>query len=189
MKSLFVRISLIAGFLLPFQLAWSDVHFLLEAGVHTGGDELIHVTFSDGSTASIKGGSLVTLGAGLAANITDKLELRFVENYKADSVNASNGSIDFTRWVSNLLLLYRVDKWKLGGGLTHHRNIKLKGDGVASVLNVNFDDAVGTVLEADYQFGPHAYFGGQYTNIKYPVTGLSSKVDGSSIGVVIGYVF
>lgn len=175
-------------FMAGSHLAAAEAHFALETGLHAGGDDLVTVTFSDGSTEDIDAGGLVSLGLGVAVDLREDLELRFMHNYKADSVTASNGSIDFTRWATHLSLMYRVDAWRFGGGLAYHSNIELDGDGVASVVSADFDNATGWLLEFNYFWGG-LYLGGQYTNIDYTYTGSSTEVDASSLGVVLGYQF
>ena len=189
MKPAILRWVIATCFLFCSNLVFAEARFLLEGGLHVGGDDLVTVTFSDGSTGDINAGELFTLGAGVSVDMGDAFELRFVYNYKADSLNASNGSIDYSRWVSNLTLMYKIDGWRIGGGLTHHRNIKLDGDGVASSIDVRFDNSTGYMLEVDYIWPSGLYVGGQYADIDYTQTGTSNKVDAGSIGVVVGFQF
>lgn len=189
MHKLLHRGLLAACVLLSSSLVQAETRFMLETGLHAGGDDLVTVTFSDGSTEDIDAGGLISLGAGVSSDLSENLELRFVFNYKIDQVTASNGSIDFSRWVSNLSLMYKIDPWRVGGGLAYHSGIELDGDGVASVISADFDNATGYLLEIDYFWNEHFYLGAQYTDIEYTYTGTSTDVDASSIGVVLGYQF
>ncbi len=166
----------------------ADVRPVVRIGFDFGGDKLAGATFTNGSTDTIKAGELIYLGAGLSV-ITDSkdIEVEATLSYKNDSINASNGKIDWTRFPLDALVFYRMPKFRMGGGLTYHLSPKLSGSGVASNINGNFDDSLGFLLEGDYLVTQKVNVGLRYTNIKYKVSGAS--IDGSSIGITAGYRF
>ncbi len=166
----------------------ADVRPVVRIGFDFGGDKLAGATFTNGSTDTIKAGELIYLGAGLSV-ITDSkdIEVEATLSYKNDSINASNGKIDWTRFPLDALVFYRMPKFRMGGGLTYHLSPKLSGSGVASNINGNFDDSLGFLLEGDYLVTQKVNVGLRYTNIKYKIGGAS--IDGSSIGITAGYRF
>jgi hypothetical protein len=166
----------------------ADVRPVVRIGFDFGGDKLAGATFTNGSSDTIKAGELLYLGGGLSV-ITDSkdIEVEVTLSYKNDSINASNGKIDWTRYPLDALVFYRMPKFRVGGGLTYHIGPKLSGSGVASNVNGNFDDSLGFLLEGDYLVTQKVNVGLRYTNIKYKTGGAS--IDGSSVGITAGYRF
>jgi hypothetical protein len=166
----------------------ADVRPVVRIGFDFGGDKLAGATFTNGSSDTIKAGELLYLGGGLSV-ITDSkdIEVEVTLSYKNDSINASNGKIDWTRYPLDALVFYRMTKFRVGGGLTYHIGPKLSGSGVASNVNGNFDDSLGFLLEGDYLVTQKVNVGLRYTNIKYKTGGAS--IDGSSVGITAGYRF
>jgi hypothetical protein len=162
---------------------------VLEGGLHTGGDELISVLFTSGSTDSIKAGDLLSLAIGTNFDVSDNVESRITFGVKLDVISASNGDITFTRYPVNVLLLYKSDSLRIGGGLTYHLSPELSGSGIAAGVNGQFDDALGFLGELDWYFSQNAYFGFRLTNIDYTVSSTSIKFSGNSVGVVLGGLF
>lgn len=160
--------------------------FAMELGLHGGGDELVRVIYSSGSTSSVRAGQLISLSIGAGFDLTQNLTSRLTFGYKGDGVTASNGDVTFSRYPINWLLLYRTGYYQIGGGLTYHMSPKLKGTGAASFVNAEFDDATGALLEADYFFSPRSYFGFRFTSIDYKLKSSSTSVNGNSVGIVLG---
>jgi hypothetical protein len=168
-----------------------DVRPFFKAGYDLGGDTLINVTFTDGSSESVKANEGFYFGGG-ASIVTDskQWEIELSLAYKFSMINASNGDIEFTRVPLEALVFYRFDKVRLGGGITYHLNPELDGSGVATPLNVKFDDALGFVLQADFRLTDKMTIGMRYTSLKYEVEGVaaaSAKSDG--LGFTFSYRF
>ena len=79
------------------------VDFQIELGLHDGGDELASVTFTSGSTESINAGGFISFAVGLVFDHGDYAS-RFKFGIKNDSIDATNGSIDWDRMVADALL-------------------------------------------------------------------------------------
>jgi len=80
-----------------------------------------------------------------------------------------------------------LPKFRVGGGLTYHLSPKLKASGAAGNFNVNVDDAVGVVLQADYFLTQKFTLGGRYTILEYKANSIPAKSNG--VGITIGYAF
>jgi len=115
-----------------------DVRPLLKLGIDFGGETLGTVTFTDGSTQSIKSNQGFYLGGGALIRVTDSkdIEVEVSLSYKEDSINASNGNVKFTRMPVDALVFYRFpQQFRVGGGLTYHLNPKESCSGFAGCSN------------------------------------------------------
>lgn len=180
------RICMLTGVMLP---ALSQAaNGLIQAGLHYGGDDLVTATFTDGDTAKLKGGGLFSFSAGVGFDLAEKAEARLMAGVKFDTIEAENGSAKFIRFPLEALYLYRsTEEVSIGGGLSYHLNPKISGDGLASSVGAEFDNALGFVLMLDYALPTNVYFGVKLTKIDYEIQGTSFS--GNSIGATVGYRF
>ena len=162
--------------------------FFVQGGLHFGGDDIVAVTFTNGDTEKIKAGELMSLSVGAGTALSDTVEGRIMLGLKLDIVTAKNADLTFLRYPVEALALYHAsEKINIGGGLAYHLNPNVSGDGVASNVNINFDNAFGLVLTAEYMLSNGGYLGIKYTGIDYEINGL--KVSGNSIGGILGFRF
>jgi hypothetical protein len=161
-----------------------DIRPMIKAGFDFGGEEVATTT----SGGSLNLNELLYIGGG-ASILTDSkdIEVEVTLAWKYGNLSASDGSISFTRFPLEALVFYRLPQFRLGGGLTYHLSPKLKGDGVASGLDVKFDNATGFILQADYLINPKMTVGVRYTNLDYKLGGVSA--DSSGIGFTFGISF
>jgi len=121
-------------------------------------------------------------------DLTDSAYIRTLIGWKFDSVQAENGDLSFDRYPLDVMFFHQTGKWSVGGGLTYHMSPKFSGSGVASGLNINFNDALGFAFEVNHQFNK-MYLGGKFTVIDYELQNSSISVSGNSLGIVLGFVF
>ena len=190
MKAQIVKVLFLGLGLFVVQLALTSLDILAEIGIHDGGDDLITVNFTDGSSRELQAGEFLSLGAGIAWDMGSVMEGRLSVGWKGDEVSATNGSVKLNRWTSNFMLLFVAGNWRFGGGAAYHWDVQLEGSGDASSASADFDNAAGAIAEIDYYFNENAYVGLQYLNIEYDrqaTLGNSARTfDASSIGVTIG---
>ncbi len=168
--------------------ALAAIDILLQGGLHFGGDELVEADFTNGDDEKIKAGQLLSLSVGIGSAINESVEARLMVGVKFDSIDASNADIEFYRYPVSALFLYSAsEKINIGGGLTYHLNPSLSGDGVASDIDADFDDALGFVLTAEYALSNRSYAAVQYTKIDYDI--FDESVSGNSIGGIFGVRF
>ena len=160
---------------------------VLEGGLHLGGERFATVYTTTGTT-DINAGELYSLAIGVGLDLAPDIESRITIGIKEDGVIASNGSVKFTRYPIDVLVLKRTGGWKIGGGITYHMNPEYYDSTYFSPLSVQFDDALGLLLELDRELGA-VYIGGRLTLIDYQITGSNSKFSGNSVGVVAGIMF
>ncbi len=192
MKTVKFLFMTVVGFgLLAVNTLASASGLVLEGGLHFGGDELARATVN-GSPTSIDAGALLSFGIGAGFDLAPDIESRVTIGIKFDEITASNGDISFTRYPIDVLFLYNVGDWKLGGGITYHLNPKYEENGVGTGLRAEFDDALGLLLEIDRNLGI-VYVGARVTLIDYEsipsATVRKATFNGDSIGIVAGMRF
>ncbi len=164
------------------------VNYFVEGGLHFGGDELAIATLTNGDTEKIKGGQLFLFSAGIAQGFAENIEGRLMLGVKYDSISADNGDIDFIRFPIEAFAFYKVaDRINIGGGLSYHLNPSLNGDGIATAIDADFDNALGFALVAEYMLKNGGYLAIKLTSIDYDVSGVSAS--GNSIGGILGFRF
>ncbi len=178
-----VAASLLASIALPASAV--ETNFAYKAGLDTGGDTLVTVTFVGGETEKIKANEGLFFGAGVSiVNDTKDIETEITLNYKIDEVTASNGDITFSRWPIDALVFYRLPAVRFGGGLTYHLNPDLSGSGVVSGLNAQFKDALGVLLQVDWRITDKLSLGARYTALDYEIEGVSGSIKSNGVGIV-----
>jgi hypothetical protein len=165
--------------------------FLVGAGITFGGDTLIIVPFTDGSTEDVKAGGVVQLYGGGEYRLGDKVAVQATIGYHVnDTSAASNGSVRFTRVPVDLLAFYALnDKVRLGGGAQFVSGPELKGSGVASNVNAKFDSTTGAVIEGEYLVTPKAGLKLRYVSEKFKRSSDGHSFDGSHLGLMFNYYF
>jgi hypothetical protein len=165
-----------------------EVDFAMKAGIDFGGATLRSGQFTDGSSHSIKANDGLYLGAGASILNQDRtLEAELTINWKYDSIEASNGSITWTRWPLDALFFYRTQNMRFGGGLTYHMNPTLRSSGEAPGNNADLDSVLGGILQAEYRFSDKGSVGARYTILKYDMDGESKSSNG--LGIVVSGSF
>ena len=182
----FFKLIVSVIFLFPVSVLATDV--FIQGGLHTGGDDLVTATFTNGDTEKLKGGGLISLSAGIGIDVAEELETRLMAGVKFDTIDAENGSAEFVRYPLEALLMYRANEnIYIGGGLTYHLNPSISGDGIASNASVDFDNALGLVAELDFILANGGYLGIKLSSIDYELNGQSAS--GNSIGGILGFRF
>jgi len=171
--------------------AVADVQGIFKAGYDVGGDEVVSVPMTDGSTSTIKANEGFYLGGGIAFLNSDRdWEFDLTVAYKFKMIDATNGDVTFSRWPVEALVFYRFDYFRVGGGVTYHMSPKLEGTGVVSGLDIKLKDALGGVLQAYWRITEDVTLGVRYTFLEYeakaPFTG-TAKSDG--VGVTFSWNF
>jgi opacity protein-like surface antigen len=193
MKKILLGAALAIGTAFSAQAAdaGSPFKFLLGAGLTFGGDTLVTVPFTDGSSDDIKAGGLVHLYGGGEYRLSDMFALQATVGYHInDTRAASNGSVRFTRIPVDLLALYSVtEKVRLGAGAQFVSGPELKGSGVASNVSQKYDSTTGAIVEGEYLFSPHMGLKLRYVSEKFTPEGGGTKIDGSHVGVMFSYYF
>jgi hypothetical protein len=175
----------------PLASGAAEIRPMIKLGLDTGGDTLITHVFPDGEVETIKGNQGFYVGGGASiVNAAGNLELEVSLTFKYTSAYGKNGEVEWTRYPLDALVFYRWARWRAGGGLTYHFGPKLKGGGDAAGVNVEFDNALGFVLQADYRITDQFTAGVRYTAIDYETSASPAVTTKSSgIGITLGVTF
>lgn len=165
--------------------------FMLTGGLTTGGDKIATIEYEDGDDADIRAGGEFLLGLGVDYRFTPNWEFQLTLNYQVERENADNGDASFHRTPVELLGFYSQGPHRFGGGLTYHMNPEFETDfdDFDENVSIDFDDALGWVLEYDYFFSESASLGVRYTDIEYTAPSFSEKIDGSYVGLMFNVYF
>ncbi len=171
-----------------------NVQPVITAGITFGGDEIskeeIENIFGDDDTDSIDAGEMIYFAAGAAFNITNTFQLQTTFGIHLDSINGSNGDTGFYRYPLEVIGFYKNDKFRIGGGISHHLNPKYERDVDGDPkINVDFDDTTGLVIQGDYLITRQIPIGIRYMDIDYDGGDSVKSFDGSHIGIVISCLF
>lgn len=130
---------------------------ILEVGLGGGGDDLVKVALSDGSSQTLSAGDGVALSIGLMATplwIGDGLGLGLsgTIGYKGWSVGGSNGDISIGRFPLVLaahVLPRLTPRWLLllRGGLDKEEDASISGSGFAAGTNLDLTAKLGWFVE------------------------------------------
>ena len=160
----------------PGHLGWT-----LAGSAAFGGDDVVTVLFTDGTSQSI------TAGQGLGFNVgghyrlaSAPIDLSATLGLKYATTKATNANINLNRTVIELRADYLLnDRFWIGAGPVWHSSIKLNTAGLTP--NVDFATATGLGLKFGWKFLALGY-----TNMKYKDE-FGTTYDASHIGFsVIG---
>lgn len=112
--------------------------------------------------------------------------MRFTLGYLTDSVDASNGSVSFSRIPLELMGIHTTGPHTLGMGLTYHLSPELDLSD-AGLGSYEADDALGLALMYEYTFESNFSVGVRYTNISYDFGG--GDIDGNNLGILMEMKF
>jgi hypothetical protein len=130
-----------------------NLRFIGNIGLTGGGSTLYTVQDSNGSTQTIRAGTLFELGGGILWNIPDRpLSLQMTANWHGDSAG-TNSSASFSRYPLEALAYFHPDDtYRFGMGVRYVlapvSNAKISGGDET----IHFKNALGVVLEAGYRF-------------------------------------
>ena len=174
---------LVSACLMAVSPAQADLY--LELAIDGGGDELAGTTTGD----RINAGGGVKLAIGAQNKLGDgSTALRFSAGYLFDTLDAIDGSADSSAITLDGMYLMNSGAHTFGVGATMHMSPEYNqtGGGYSNV-NLEFDDAVGLVLEYQYTFSSSLGLGARYTNLTYKTGNL--ELDASSFGLFISTGF
>ena len=187
MKKLLLIVSV--SFLMNNSLA-SDMKGLVKLSADFGGEKLITVPFTDGSTADVEAGQGLLIGGGGEVNVLPNMLIKATAAFKYTSAGlANNGSVTWTRVPIDIIALYRLDKLKVGGGISYSLNNSLKGSGVASGVDSDFDNALGYTAILEYAISEKYSASVQYTLMEFKESVSGTTVDGNNFGIGFNWYF
>jgi hypothetical protein len=157
------------------------------------GDDVLNLTFNDGSKQSISAGNGLGLALGAGAIFFDgqphELEVTLTAGVKYSTMSPTqNASLDWVRVPLELLAFYRNDTFhfRVGGGATMYGLNSLSGGGALSGLDVHFSPSPGAVLQADFISG--GFFAGlRFTIMSFHPTTSDGAISANALGFDLGF--
>jgi len=163
----------------------SFAEVLLEAGIHTGGDEITLLDNSNTVIESTRAGSKYTLNIGGTKSFTDNVEAQFSLGIKSDASYSADKEASWVRYPLNAMLFYRTNKFRVGLGATAHFYPEFKVSGTTQNVSTKYEDAIGALFEIDYRLDSVFHLGLRYTDINYVSETNGQSFDGSSVGLLL----
>jgi hypothetical protein len=153
----------------------------LELGYEGGGDTIISTTA--GGDVNAGGGINYVIGIQNEVGENGK-SLSLALGYMIQSMDASNGTAEISTLTFDAIYSIPVDVHRFGIGASYHIGPTYK-DNIAgfSPLKIDFDNALGLVLQYSYAFSRRFQIGARITKMDYEVDDFS--LDASSFGVFI----
>lgn len=161
-------------------------------GYDYGFTKTVEARFADGSTQRLaaNGGFALALGAGFFRVLEGRLETRATFGVKYDAIRAKNGSVTFLAFPLEVVELWNLAPLRLGAGLSLSLAPRLRGEGLAQGLDVDFEHSLGFLFQAEYvwRLGPNrAVLAGPRFLLQRMRAKDSGVVDGTNaLGVQIG---
>lgn len=162
----------------------THARFLLDIGIHYGGDDIATVQFTNGDEQEMLAGQGIALALGGEFSIPNfKYALfRTTIGLKYSTTAADNANIMFLRYPLNLMAFaVPADDMRIGIGATSHLGAVLKGDDFFD--DVKYDSSFGPRIEVGYKWVALIYENITFTD----ETG--NEFDGSSFGISFSYAF
>jgi hypothetical protein len=171
--------------------AWADqfgpmeppptTHFTVDGGITGGGDKLVVVTFSDGTTQSLYAGNSVYADMGFIQDFgASPWSIMGTLGYAYTAVTASNATVSFSHVPLEVTGLYNLGRNHFGFGVRYDVNPHLDLAGLGP--NGDFNNSWGWLVEYRWWL-----FGVRYTNITY--RSPQGNVSGNNLGVFFNYTF
>lgn len=158
------------------------VGFVVEGALEFGGDELVKLTFTDGSQQTLRAGQGGSIGGGVQWRpaALPKLSLAATAGFKFVSNASENADIGITRIPLELVGRYDfTPDWWGGLGLVAHTNVKIEGDNFFP--DATLDSPVGPTIQVGWR-----WVGLRYTKLTYE--NGPQRFDAGAIGVSFRWV-
>ena len=183
--------NLAIGMTAPLTAVASELKAVVKTGYDFSGDPIFSTRFTNGETDRIRANEGLILGGGIIfINDAKTIETELTLSWKFQDLNASNGGARWRRYPLEILIFRRRTSIRFGGGFTYHLNPRLEGDGILSnVVDLEFKDALGVVVAADYLLTERVSVGIRYTWLEYEqqASGIEHQSNGGGVGLAIRF--
>jgi len=164
---------------------------VIQLSFEGGGDELVTIDHDYESDYTIDAGDGLGIELGMSIeNPIANFETQILVGYKFDSDSASNGDITWNMIPISALGFIKIPYWKFGGGLTYHISPELRSTFDNDRFTDEFDDALGGVVQIQYEPSDFFAIGLKGTFIEYQLKrDPSKKANGNNLGLVLTIKF
>lgn len=176
-------------FSITFARADNNVNLFISGGLTSGGETFAETT--DGST--LQAGGLIYFAVGVNVPISHNFSIQSSLGYHFDSLDADNGSADFSRTFFEVLPFYSFSEtFRAALGVSYIMSPEFD----SSWNNVKFADTTAPILELNWRGGSdRMWWGFRYSSIDLEAERLNGysisadKLDGSYLGFMVHYYF
>ncbi len=174
--------------LLPIILLFSSnlyAEIYMELGFEGGGDRLIGTT--SGYDLNVGGG--VKFAGGVQNQVGENgSTLSLLLGYIFDDIDAINGTAEINTITFEAVYSIQRDHHRFGIGASYHIGPTYEENIVGfPPLKIDFDDALGIILQYSYALSPGFQIGARLTEMDYEANSFS--LDASSFGLFLSYGF
>lgn len=170
----------------------ADIYFELSA--EQGGETYAsaersgyyYTAFTTEDEVNLGGGLKLALGIENVVGEDKDRTLSFSLGFIRRRLDASNGDADFDVITFDSIYSWLFEKHQFGAGASYHIGPEFSSDidGFAPV-KIEFDDAIGLILQYRYELTPGFHFGIRLTEMDYETDEISD--DATSIGLFFVY--
>jgi len=173
-------------------LGYTDpIRPVIQLSFEGGGDELVTIDHEYEDDYTIDAGDGLSLEMGMSIdNPVANFETQLLIGYKFDSDSASNGDITWSMIPITALGFIKIPYWRFGGGFTYHISPKLRSTFDNDRFTDEFDDALGGVVQIQYEPTDFFAIGLKATFIEYQLKqDPSQTANGNSLGLILTIKF
>lgn len=165
----------------------------LGLGVEVGGDELGTVTYSDGSTASVKAntGFAINFGALMPNDDEGAWLTQLSVGYKSGGPRMWSADVNWSAIPLEVIEFYRTeDGIRMGLGVAYQVNPKLRVNTSNVTSEAQYNNAPGLVAQVGWQPARAGYsIDLRYTRVNFQPKDGSAEVGGSVGGLFMNFLF
>jgi hypothetical protein len=163
--------------------AQAEIYY--ELGIERGGDTLIGTV--SGQDINAGGGVKFALGVQNEVGENGK-SLSLSLGYLFDNIEASDGTAEISTFTFDAIYSIQKDRHRFGIGGSYHIGPTYEDDIAGfSPSKVDFDNALGFILQYSYTVSPGFQIGARLTEMDYEVNGFS--LDAGSFGIFLSNGF
>lgn len=160
---------------------------------NAGADPLLELEFNDGDDQTIEAGNGISLAALGSVRFFEEtqhqLECQLGLGFKLSTmIPTENADLTFLRYPMDLLAFYRNEAlyFRVGGGVYFSPINSLSGSGSLEDLDLQFNSALGAVIQADLAF-EKVSVGLRYTRLNYSLDEAPDPIAAHSVGLTFGF--
>ena len=176
-------------------IALESAQLAVGAGFTSGGDTLGTLYYTNGDSQKVKAGGFIHIYAGANIPLSESLFSRLAIGYHFDEATSAQGTATFSRLPLDFIVFANQEQLRYGAGLTLHMSPELDASDFGDPT-IKFDDALGFVLEAGYNFSSNVWVDFRYVAIDYEVKSVGStsitspnSTDGNHAGIYVSTSF
>ena len=167
--------------------AYSELYY--EFALEGGGDPIVETNLGD-----VNAGAGIKLAVGIQNIVGENGEnLSISLGSMFDEISADNGRAKFNTVTMDAIYSMQVEPHRFGIGASYHIGPAYR-DNLFPSWRIDFEDALGLILQYSYKFSSGLQLGARLTNMEYKVSSsnivvVGSTIDASSFGIFLSNGF